>query len=277
MGILLALGSSVLYGLADYLGGILSRRGSFVAIALVGQVTGLVFSLVAVLLLPEVAAGPEDLAWGALSGVGTGLGMLFLYRGLSRGHMSVVVPISAVGGVALPILVGVALLGERPSVLSWLGIAAAVPAIWLVSRVRGPSGSGSAAATTDALVASMAIALQYTALAQAGPDAGLWPIVTGRVAATLVLVPVALRARQRRISVRLTLGAAAVGVMATLALLLYLLATQVQLMTVAVVLSCLYPVIPVLLGITVLHERVATHQVVGLLAAGAAVVLITVG
>ena len=56
--------------------------------------------------------------------------MLFLYRGISRGAMSVVVPVSAVGGVALPVLVSVALLGDRPTVLAWTGIAVAVPALW---------------------------------------------------------------------------------------------------------------------------------------------------
>jgi uncharacterized membrane protein len=54
--------------------------------------------------------------------------MMFLYRGLSPGDMSVVVPVSAVGGIALPVLVGVTLLGDCPPLLSWL-VAVAVPAV----------------------------------------------------------------------------------------------------------------------------------------------------
>lgn len=277
MGVLLALGSSTAYGLADFFGGLLSRRGSVIVIALLGQAAGLLLSLAVALVLHPASATGVDLAWGALSGLGTSLSMLFLYRGMSRGDLSVVVPVSAVGGAALPVLVGVGLLGDRPSTTSWLGIAAAVPAIWLVSRSRGTGGAPAAAGVPDALVASAWIALQYTALAQASTDAGLWPIVAGRLAAVLALLPVLLLRRPPRLGRHLSLGAAAVGVAATLALLLYLLATRQQLMTVAVVLSSLYPVIPVVLGATLLHERIGRGQAVGLGAAAVAVTLVAVG
>ncbi|WP_109472227.1 EamA family transporter [Ornithinimicrobium cavernae] len=278
MGVLLALGSSAAYGFADYFGGLLSRRRSFLVIALLSQTAGLVLSLVVAVLLRWGLPQPADLAWGALSGVGTGLGMIFLYRGLSRGDMSVVVPVSAVGGVALPVLVGVGVLGDRPSALAWLGIAAAVPAIWLVSRSRGSTRSGTADGVTDALVASVWIALQYTALAQAGAEAGLWPIVAGRLAAAVCILPAVVTSGPHQpLGLRLSLGAVGTGALATLALLLYLLATREQLMTTAVVLSSLYPVLPVLLGITLLRERLSRAQVVGLVGAAAAIVLVSAG
>src|SRR5262245_54569559 len=104
MGVVLALVSAIAYGLADYAGGLLSRRAHFATIALAGQLAGLVFACAAALLVPA-GVTLADLGWGALSGVGTGVGMAFLYRGLARGDMSVVVPVTAVGGVALPVLV----------------------------------------------------------------------------------------------------------------------------------------------------------------------------
>lgn len=244
MGALLALASALFYGLADFAGGLLSRRAGFTAVALVGQLGGLVLALAVAPLVPVpggVAA--PDLVWGALSGVGTGVGMLFLYRGLSRGAMSVVVPVSAVGGVALPVLVGVVLLGDRPSPLSWLGIAATVPALWYVSRTRSgpgggdggggtPSGGGSpvlSGASTDGLVASLGIALQYVALAQAGAGSGIWPVVAGRVAASLTILPTAVREPQGlRLPLRLAGAAAGTGGAAALALVCYLLATRAQ-------------------------------------------------
>lgn len=266
MGVLLALASAVAYGTADFAGGLLSRRAHFGTIALVGQLAGLGFATVVALLVP---ATPDlgDLGWGALSGAGTGVGMAFLYRGLARGDMSVVVPVSAVGGVALPVVVSVALLGERPSVLAWVGVVVALPALWLVSRTDGlgkPGGLG------DAFVASAGFAVQYLALAQAG--GGLWAVVAGRVAASLVVLPMA----RRRIPLRTGLGAAACGATATAALVCYLLATRQALDVVAVVLSSLYPAIPVLLGITVLRERLSTWQIAGLTGAGAAIGLLAV-
>jgi drug/metabolite transporter (DMT)-like permease len=296
MGALLALASAVFYGMADFAGGLLSRRAHFAAVALAGQVGGLGLTLVVAPFAPGSSPGAADLGWGALSGVGTGLGMVFLYRGLSRGAMSVVVPVSAVSGVALPVLAGVVVLGDRPSVLSWLGIAVAVPALCLVAQEGGGNeaasasarGSGPAsgqgagavshAASVDALVAGVGIALQYLALAQAAPEAGVWPVAAGRVAAIVTVLPLALSSRARlRLPVRQAVAAAATGMLAACALVFYLLAVREQLVVIAVVLSSLYPAIPVLLGITVLRERLQLLQAAGLVAAAAAVAFLTAG
>jgi drug/metabolite transporter (DMT)-like permease len=182
--------------------------------------------------------------------------------------MSVVVPVSAVVGVAMPVLVSVVLLGERPTLLAWAGVVVALPALWLVSRT---DGTGRADGLGDALIASVGFSVQYLALAQAG--GGLWAVVAGRVAAALVVLPMA----RRRIPLRVGIGAAACGATAALALACYLLATRQALDVIAVVLSSLYPAIPVLLGITVLRERLSTWQTVGLFCAGAAIGLLAAG
>ncbi|WP_067473151.1 EamA family transporter [Actinomadura hibisca] len=277
MGVLYALASALCYGLADFAGGLLARRSHFAAVALVGQTGGLLLALAAVPLLPATSLQPADLAWGALSGVGTGIGMVFLFRGLSHGTMSVVVPVSAVAGVALPVLVGVAVLGDRPSALAWLGVLIAVPALWLVSRDGRTDGGGPAGAP-DALIAGTGIALQYLALAQAGPGAGVWPVAAGRVAAIATVLPLVVRSRARlRMPPRRLLGAAATGMTASAALVLYMLAAREQLLAIAVVLSSLYPAIPVLLGVTALRERLTRWQAAGLLGAGAATLLLATG
>ena len=265
MGPLLALTSAVLYGIADFAGGLLSRRASFVTVALAGQAGGF---LVLLAVAPFVPGDPTggDLAWSALSGVGTGLAMVFLYRGLSRGAMSVVVPVTAVGGLALPVLVGIALLGDRPSPLGIAGMVLAVPALWLVSWSPGRT---KAAGSVDGLVAGLGVAVQYLALAQAGPESGIWPVVAGRLAAVLAILP------WYRRDTRPPVGAWLIGVCAALALVAYLLATRLQLVSIAVVLSSLYPAIPVLLGLTVLREKLTWARAAGLFGAAAATALIT--
>lgn len=276
MGVLLALASAMLYGIADFAGGLLSRRAHFAAIALLGQLGGLLLAAVLIPVLPGSGPNWPDLGWGALSGVGTGLAMLFLYRGIARGAMTVVVPVSAVSGVAFPVLIGVSLLGDRPSALAWTGIAVAVPALWLVSHTGNHTGSALAPAAADALLAGTGIAVQYVALASAGPDSGLWPVLAGRVAAVLTLLPMAARVPLRLPAGR-ALAAAATGGAAALALSCYLLATRHQLVVIAVVLSSLYPVLPVLLGVTMLRERLGWQQITGLVGATAAIGLLTVG
>jgi drug/metabolite transporter (DMT)-like permease len=72
-------------------------------------------------------------------------------------------------------------------------------------------------------------------------------------------------------------GAAGTGIIAALALVCYLYAVQQQLAVIAVVLSSLYPAVPVLLGLTLLREHLTPRQAAGLLGAGAATALLTAG
>jgi drug/metabolite transporter (DMT)-like permease len=274
MGALLALSSAVVYGIVDFAGGLLSRHIHHAAVTFLGQLGGLLLACAAALLMPAGAVHTADLLWGALSGVGSGVAMRFLNRGLSRGAMSVVVPVSAVTGVALSVLCGVLVLGDRPGAVAWLGIAVTVPALWFVSGGGGGAGKG----TADGLLASAGVAVQYLALGQAASASGLWPVAAGRAAAVLVLLPDAARhARRLRLPPGRCVQALLIGAGAALGLVLYLLAAQRQLLALAVVLASLYPALPVILGLALLHERISRRQALGLLGAGVATVLLTLG
>ncbi len=130
----------------------------------------------------------------------------------------------------------------------------------------------------DGLLAGAGVAVQYIALAQASASSGLWPVAAGRIAAVLVLLPSAVRhAGRLRIPPALCAQSLLVGAGAALGLILYLLAAQRQLLAVAVVLASLYPALPVVLGLALLHEKVTRRQTAGLLGAAAATVLLTLG
>ncbi|MEU6102011.1 DMT family transporter [Streptomyces flaveolus] len=282
MGALLALASAVCYGFVDFAGGLLSRRVHFAVVTFLGQAGGLLLALAAAALLPAQAVGPPDVLWGTLSGAGSAAAMHFLNRGLSRGAMSVVVPVSAVTGVALSVVCGVFFLGDRPTPLAWLGICLTVPALWLVSAGGtgrdGDGGTRSGAALTDGLVASLGVAVQYIGLAQADPASGLWPVAAGRVAAVLLLLPATWRhASEFRKSAGSWGRAVLIGAGAALGLILYLWATRQQILAVAVVLASLYPAVPTALGVVVLRERVTRAQATGLVGAAAAVILLGLG
>ena len=282
LGPALAVASAVVYGVVDFAGGMLSRRVHYARVAWIGQVGGLAFAAAAALVVPAPqVVRPADLAWGALSGAGSGSAMLFLDRALSRGEMTAVVPVSAVTGVALSVLCGIAFLDEQPAPPAWLGIAVVLPALWLVAgggAVTPPGAATGSTAVRDGLLASVGVAVQYVGLAMAGPGSGLWAVAAGRLVAVVALVPVLVRARGGpRVGARDTAGAFVIGAGAALALTLYLLATREQLLAVAVALASLYPAVPVLLGVVALHERVGRRRAVGLAAAGAAVVLLSLG
>lgn len=277
MGALLALTSALCYGLSDFAGGLLARRLPFATVAFLGQAGALLLMAIFAPLASPTTPSAVDLGWGALSGVGTGIGMLFLFRGLGRGAMTVVVPTSAVGGVALPVLVGVLLLHERPSMLSWLGIAVAVPALWLIATTTSRSRPLVSPAVVDGLVAGIGIALQYVALAQSAPHSGLWPVLAGRITALLTVLPLVIATHApNHLRPSRTFGCIATGAAAALALVCFLTATRHQLVTIAVVLSSLYPAVPVLLGLTTLHEHLTRRQIIGLVATCIAVALLTI-
>lgn len=298
VGTVLALAAAVGYGTTHFVSGLLSRRATGVAVAMFAQAGGTLLTVALALSLRLGAPTLPALGWGALSGVGAGLGMAFFYRGLARGPMSVVAPVSDLAAVGLPVLVGIAVLGERVSFLALGGVAAAIPAIWLVSRGHAPevtrpaparqtglaAGPGTmrrpriAAGVGDGLLGGAGVALAWVSLAQIPTGTGLWPFVASRAVSVAAIVPLVLATRTSlRLPARTTAPAAAVGTVGTTAALCYMLATRTQLLALTTVLSALYPAITVLLALVVLRERLSTKQSVGLACAAAAASLIALG
>lgn len=276
MTVLLALGSALAYGLSDFLGGLISRRTSAWPVAFIGQVGAALGGAVVALFHPgEPTTG--DLLWGALAGVGSGTGGAFLYRGFAAGRMGVVAPVSAVGAAVLPVLVGLGV-GERPALLVWLGLLLALPAIWLVSREPTAGSPGAAAGLVDGVLAGLGFGLLFVAMGQVPDSAGLWPVAVAQVTAVLAIAATATVLGQRWLpSHRLEAWGLVAGVLATTAVVLFLLATQSGLLTVAAVLTSLYPAFTVLLAATVLREHIHRAQAVGLLLSGVAVALVAAG
>jgi drug/metabolite transporter (DMT)-like permease len=276
--VLLALGSALSYGLSDFIGGLLARRARVFAVAVVGQSTSTAGTGVAALLFPGDPTTP-DWVWGSIAGVGSGLGAVFLYRGLASGRMSVVAPLSAVAAALLPVVVGF-ISGERPTLVTWLGVVCAFPAIWLVARAADPAPADRArrAGVADGLFAGLGFGALFTALGQVENGSGLGPLALAQATSVVSIIVLAIGLRQPWLPRhRGEVAASSAGLLGALATLLFLLSTQAGLLTVAAVLSSLYPVTTVLLAALLLHERIHRFQGVGLVLAGAAVALVAGG
>lgn len=279
MTVVLALLSALAYGVSDFVGGLTTRRLDVWTTAAFAQLVSLLVVILPAVLSDGSPTGTQ-LAWGVLAGIGSAAGTMFLYRGLARGRMSVVAPISAVGSAVVPVAVAV-LTGERPAALAWVGVACALPAIWLVSQAEHHVGAGAASTRTsvvDGLLAGAGFGLLFVALGQVPEEAGLLPVVAMQAASSIVLVAAAYGVgnglRWRRDAV---LGPAAAGVLAAAATVLFQLATQSGLLTVASVLTALYPATTVLLAAALLKERIAPRQAAGLALAAVAVALVAAG
>lgn len=281
---LLAIGSAVLYGAADFTGGLATRRAGTIPVVILSQASGLILLVLVLPLLSDSSPSRYDLLWGALAGLTGGIGVALLYRALAIGVMAVVAPTTAVCAVAIPVVVSV-LLGERPGVLAALGMALGIGSIVLVSQQSPAAHSDPASSVAarrsgvgTALASGVLIGFFFLTLARTGSNAGMWPIVVARLVSVTLFTIVAL---SRRISIRMPAQVAILalvcGVIDMLANVLYLLAAREGPLSIVVTLSSLYPASTVLLARIVLGERLSLVQTFGVGCALAAVVLIVSG
>jgi drug/metabolite transporter (DMT)-like permease len=273
MGVILGLAAALLYGGSDFAGGLASRKLGAVPVNVVGSFVAAVLAWVALLAIGGPGPTVHAVAWGLVSGLGGGVGTTMLYRGLARGQMSVVGPVSAVAAAGVPVAAGLAL-GERPTVLALVGLLVALPAIVLVAAsgsIRGMFGSG----MTDGLAAGAAFGVMFIGLAQAGQGAGLWPVVSEQTSSLLLVLVIAIRSRvPLRPAIRAAGWPALVGASGMTATLLYFYATHFAMLATAAVLVSLYPGVTVLLARVLLHERFSPVQRAGLSLCTIAVVAI---
>ncbi len=282
MAYVLALASAALYGAADFMGGLASRRAATVVVVIVTQGAGLIVLAVLLPLLPDAAVSRPDWLWGISAGISGSAGVALLYHALAIGTMAIVAPTTAVCAVAVPVIAGIAL-GERPPASTVAGIGLALVAIVLVSQQGSDAarrGTGAARAALPrglglALLSGVAIGLFLLSLARTGAAAGLWPLLVAR---SVSLVLFGAIAAARRTPVRMApavLGIAiAGGVLDMGANALYLIAARAGPFTAVVTLSSLYPASTVLLAAVILRERLDRAQAAGIACALAAVLLI---
>src|SRR5262249_41209497 len=136
--------------------------------------------------------GARDIAFGALAGSFNIIGIGFLYQGLAVGRMGVVAPLTAVVSSIVPVGWGIAN-GERPSAIVVVGVLFALAAGALISRTSGEEASGSSGDSAVAWAAGAGVCLGTSLVlyAQTSSQSGLWPVLTARAAA-FVLVGLAL-------------------------------------------------------------------------------------
>ncbi|WP_426404787.1 EamA family transporter [Streptomyces sp. R-07] len=272
--LLLALGSSLAYGCADFFGGLGARKAHVLRTVMIAAPASLAVEL---LLWPFLGASFDTgaLTWGAASGVASAAAFALLYRTLAIGPMNVLSPVTALVSAMLPVGVGL-LQGERLGVTGLIGLPLALAAVVLVSAGHD-SGTErpSRTALLLALGAGAAIALQLVCLHQAPPDSGVAPLIVGRAVSSAVTLAAAAVMYRRLGSERPAYGlSAAAGVLDSVANLLFLLAARGGDLAVVAVITALYPAGTVLLARSVLAERIHRGQLVGLGTAAVAVSLL---
>jgi drug/metabolite transporter (DMT)-like permease len=277
LAVLLALASSVTWGIADFGGGLVSRRLSTVAVTVVSQTAGF-----AALLIVFSARGAHldgrSFAIGLAAGAGGGAGLAAFYRALAVGTMSIVSPIVACGAV-VPFAISIAT-GERPSTLALAGAGVALAGAVLASaEERRAAARERAHAVALAAVAAGALGL-FTYFLGLGSREGtaLSTLVGARVGSLTLLLVLALALRAPlRLGRQALLPVAAVGLCDVSANALFALASGHGLLALVSVLGSLYPVMTVLLAYVFLDERLTPLQLAGVGVAVAGVAALSVG
>lgn len=278
---LLALASAVLYGSADFFGGLTARRANTIATVVWSQFAGLILLLLVLPILPPTTVSARDWVWGFVAGFSGGIGVAFLYRALAVGTMAVVAPTTAVIAAMIPVLFAFAS-GERLRPLTFLGVALALVAIFLVSRP--PSGEKRDAEKVGsrfppgfglALLSGVSVGIFFLSLARTSSAAGMWPLVAARISSISLFAVIALVARRtlwmsRGPAATATLG----GALDMAANAVYMIAARVGPLSIVVTLASLYPASTVLLARLVLGERLSAAQISGIVCALVAVVII---
>ena len=282
LALVLGLAAGLTYGVADFTGGLASRRAPLVSVLFISQLFGTCLLLVSFPLLTDGSPTPEAIGWGAAAGLAGASGVTLLYRGLSRGRMSVVAPVTSVNAASIPVVYGLAT-GERPGAVALVGVVIALTAITFVSRAGDDPGARETSmlrdpALLDAIGAGLCFGLFFIFLSFSPSDSSMWPLAGARIAslAAFTVAAVATRTSIRTPQGSLLLIAAA-GVLDAGANVFYLLSTREGLLSLVAVLTSLYPAATVLLARVVLKERLVRTQLVGLALAATGVVLIALG
>jgi drug/metabolite transporter (DMT)-like permease len=279
----IALGALVAlaYGTGDFLGGISAKRLTTVTVLLVSQAVGLVAAAGLVLALRDAPPDAHVFILSAAAGVVGVMALALLFRGLALGRMSVVAPLSAIGGGVLPVAWGL-LRGERPSALALAGVGLALVAVVIVGRGAEHDPARAVSPQWELMLgggAGLGFGVVFILLSEAATTAGsgMWPIFIARCASVPLLAAVGIALGRlspvERTDIAPIAGAGLFDVGANA---LILIAVRRGLISLVAPVASLYPATTVVLARLVLHERIGRQRLTGLAVGVAGLALIAI-
>ncbi len=270
---LLAIAAAFTFGVADFLGGLSTRKAAVVAVTLITNLAGAALAVLLVVVV-DGAWTVQAVAWGAVAGLAGLVGLLLLYQGLSEGPNRLVSPLSAVVAAAVPVIVGVAL-GDRPGAIAIVGICVVPIAVWLVAGGDIALAGASTRPLALGVGAGLGFGTFFVLLAQTPDDAGAVPLLMARATSVAVLIAASVATRPAMPAPSTAGVAVAAGALDMIANGLFLWSTLDGDLAIVGALVSLFPATTVLLAVAVLGERLDRKQTVGLALAVTAAALLS--
>ena len=276
LGVLLALSSSLMWGFADYLGGLQTRSRQVLSVVLVSQAAGLVVIAAVVAGRGVGWPGAEAMLPAAVAGVMGAVCIVTFYLALSYGPVSIVAPVLA-SSACIPVVYGL-VRGERPSSLQLAGLVATLAGVMLVSWTDGGEHARGRRGIGFGVLAALLLGTLLVFFSRASAVDPYWaPFVLRTVSMSTVGAFVLVRGFVPRIDRRGLAIIASVGVLDVLANLAYSVSTTLQLLSITAVLSSLFPVVTVALARIHLGERITPVQQAGSVMTMLGVLLVAAG
>ncbi len=267
------------WGMSDFSGGCAARRGNAFVVTAFSHFCALGLMLVIALAQGGSFPSRTSIVWALAAGTVGGFALAIFYRALAAGQMGLTAPIAALLGAAIPTLADIGMEGT-PSRWMMIGFVLAIVSIWLITRPE-PSvandDTGSPKGIAMAALAGVGFAGFYLCIHQANGSAA-WLATVARVG-SLAITAVAVLATRAPVALpRPSIVFAVIaGCLDITGSLLFIWASQHGRLDEAVVITSLYPAVTVVLARLFLKEHFSRWKFIGLLAALAAVPLISAG
>ena len=278
LAVLLSLAASSCWGVADFMGGLQTKRVPVIVVLCVVEGAGLVVVLAIIAATGEPFPGSRAAILSVVAGIGGIIALGCFYRALAIGTMSIVAPISATG-VALPVVVGVAT-GDELSTVVAVGLAVTFVGVVLASREQHDDAERAAAGKLSvglALVAAVGFGSYFVMSDSAADDSVLWLLALSRIIPVAALAGFAWSRGMRPPASRTARTLVVAGTLDCSATALYAVANTKGALSIVSVVGSLYPVMTLFLARVVLSERIRPVQQAGVVAALAGVAMIAAG
>jgi drug/metabolite transporter (DMT)-like permease len=285
LAIVLALGSSVCYGVSNFVGPQLAKRHTVVEVLIISQLAALTACALYVLIDHGPPLPVHWMLVAFVAGVGNGGGLILFYKAAELGPLAIVAPIGATGAV-IPVAYGLAT-GDQLHWIEAVGLALALGGAVLAARKpaeaqvleheefpEAPMYPNPRASVILAAWSAVLFGMFLTALPQAAPHGRAWTLLDARlVLVTILVIWAGRRLRTIRLN-REMVPLTTPGLLLVGGTLLYALAADHGQLSLVAVLGSLFPVVTVGLGVGVLGERLTRIQAIGVSCALAGVVLV---
>jgi drug/metabolite transporter (DMT)-like permease len=266
------------WGSGDFFGGLASRKTGPYRAVLYAEAIGLMLLFGAAGVIGESIPSGQKLLLAGVGGAVGSIGLLILYQAMTNGQMSIATPVSALLAATLPVVVGTLLEG-LPAWTKLAGFVLALLAVWLVAQEHNQKTQLTRLSDLRLpLLAGLCFGTYFILMHQASNSAIIWPMVASRTAGMLtLLVFLVLFRHDWRVSTAKAWPLIIINAILDVGgNVFYILAGQNGRLDVAAMLSSLYPGMTVILAWLVLKERLNRVQWLGILAALAAIALLTV-